>query len=74
MTAFDLVLNKAPVLTRVFLNTIDTYLTHHARLAKTTRLTTAYPNTEGIAGASDAYVSLLEFMRACRSGATTNIV
>ena len=66
---FDLILNKAPVLTRVFLNTIDTYLTHHDRLAKTTRLTNAYPNTEGLAAAADAYISLLEFMRACRSGA-----
>ena len=69
VTVFDLILNKAPVLTRLFLNTVDTYLTHHDRLAKTTRLTNAYPNTEGLAGASDAYVSLLEFMRACRSGA-----
>ena len=69
VTVFDLILNKAPVLTRVFLNTVETYLTHHARLGKTTRLTNAYPNTEGLAGASDAYVSLLEFMRACRSGA-----
>ena len=69
MKIFDLNLNKAPVLTRLFLNTIDTYLTHHDRLAKTTRLTNAYPNTKGLAGASDAYESLLEFMRACRSSA-----
>ena len=69
VTVFDLILNKAPVLTRVFLNTVDTYLTHHSRLAKTTRLTNTYPNTEGLSGASDAYVSLLEFMRACRSSA-----
>ena len=66
---FDLILNKGPVLTRVFLNTINTYLTHQDRLVKTTRLNNAYPNTEGLAAAADAYISLLEFMRACHSGA-----
>ena len=29
---FNLILNKAPVLTQIFLNTIDTYLTHQDRL------------------------------------------
>ena len=65
----NLILNKAPVLTRVFLNTIDTYLTHQDRLGKTTRLSNAFPNTEGLANTADAYISLLEFMKATHTGA-----
>ena len=65
----NLILNKAPVLTRVFFNTIDTYLTHQDRLGKTTRLTNAFPNTEGLANTADAYISLLDFMRATHTGA-----
>ena len=42
------ILNRAPVLTRVSLNLFDTYLTHQDRLAKTTRICNAFPNTEGI--------------------------
>ena len=63
------VLNRAPVLTRVSLNLFDTYLTHQDRLAKTTRICNAFPNTEGILQASDAYISLLECIRAVYSGA-----
>ena len=50
----NLILNKSPTLTRVFLNTIDTYLTHQDRLGKTTRLCNAFPNTEGLANTADA--------------------
>ena len=63
------VLNKAPVLTRVSLNLFDTYLTHQDRLAKTTRICNAFPNTEGLLNAADAYISLLECIRAVHSGA-----
>ena len=63
------ILNRTPVLTRVSLNLFDTYLTHQDRLAKTTRICTAFPNTEGILQASDAYISLMECMRAIFCGA-----
>ena len=63
------VLNRAPILTRVSLNLFDTYLTHQDRLAKTTRICTAFPNTEGHQNAPDAYISLLECIRATLSGA-----
>ena len=65
----NLILNKAPILTRVSLNIFDTYLTHQDRLGKTTRICNAFPNTEGLQNTADAYISLLECMRATHSGA-----
>ena len=41
------ILNRAPVLKRVLLNQIDTFLTDPARTAKTARICTAFPNQEG---------------------------
>ena len=63
------VLNRAPVLTRVSVNLFDTFLTHQDRLAKTTRICTAFPNDKGHQNAPDAYISLLECIRATLSGA-----
>ena len=63
------ILNRAPVLTRVSLNLFDTYLTDPARLGKTTRICNAFPNTEGIQQASDAYISLIDCIRAVYNGA-----
>ena len=56
----NLMMNKAPILTRVSLNIFDTYLTHQDRLEKTTRICNAFPNTEGLQNAVDAYISLIE--------------
>ena len=63
------ILNRAPVLTRMSLNLFDTFLTDPARLGKTTRICNAFPNTEGIQQASDAYISLIDCIRAVYNGA-----
>ena len=66
------ILNSAPVLTRVLLNQFDTFLTDLARGAKTTRICTAFPNQEGLQGGSDAYLSLIDCMKAVYDG--TNLL
>ena len=63
------ILNCAPVLTRVTLNLFDTFLTDPARLAKTTRICNAFPNQEGLQQGSDAYISLIDCIRAVYEGA-----
>ena len=63
------ILNRAPVLTRVLLNQIDTFLTDPAQSAKTVRICTAFPNQEGFQGGSDGYLSLIDCMTAVYSGA-----
>ena len=63
------ILNRAPVLTRVLLNQFDTYLTDPARTAKTTRICAAFPNQEGFQQGSDAYISLIDCIRAVYKGA-----
>ena len=63
------ILNRAPVLTRVLLNQIDTFLTDPARSAKTVRICTAFPNQEGFQQGSDGYLSLIDCIRAVYKGA-----
>ena len=58
------ILNRAPMLTRVLLNQIDTFLTDPARQAKTTRICAAFPNQEGFQQGSDGYLSLTDCVRA----------
>ena len=63
------ILNGAPMLTRVLLNQIATFLTDPARQAKTTRICAAFPNQEGFQQGSDGYLSLIDCIRAVYKGA-----
>ena len=63
------ILNCRPVLTRVLLNQLDTYLTEAARQPKTVRICTAFPNVEGFQGGADGYISLIECITAVLKGA-----
>ena len=69
VTVLGYILNCAPVLTRVTLNLFDTFLTDPARGAKTTRICNAFPNQEGLQQGSDAYISLIDCIRAVYEGA-----
>ena len=54
------ILNRRPILTRVLLNQLDTYLTDAARQPKTVRICTAFSNLEGFQGGADGYLSLVD--------------
>jgi hypothetical protein len=67
--AVSLLNHALPHLTRASLTALDTWLTDVDQLGKSTRLGLAYPNAEGVADATDLFISLQQFSLEVQQGA-----
>ena len=59
---------KQPILTRVLLSNLDTWLTHADRRVKSDFIATAYPNEEGLDGGVDIFMAFCEFISGVQKG------
>ena len=59
---------KQPILTRVLLSNLDTWLTHADRRVKSDFISTAYPNTDGVDGGADIFMAFCEFISDVQTG------